>query len=746
MTINNIPFGAADSVAPLATGLVPSDHLTAGRVDDSMLTQLVNQLYAGSEGPDLAQAGVPRSDMAPPPPPALGSMNIPDIGAADRVRPVHAIVAPEPGAVQNSGVPMAPPGMPSAAAPQPPLPAAPQLSHSAPGAPSGMSTTGHKSGMEPVHFTLPAEIQLLPEPANLFTALNPPDFPRDPPIPTSIAQPYWLEGRDLAKGVERDIEIVSFAPAEIDLLPTQVFANVPDKPPEKLPEKPPAKSFFINKAIAMGGQEVTVKQAADAKAAPPKPNEGLLPGGAPEMANPGFRTHSGPPQEAPDLSAASFYWARTASSTPHADRMTPSNLVEPAKPGQAALGPADGFHVDVVRKDFPILRQKVNGKPLVWLDNAATTQKPQAVIDRIAKFYQEENSNVHRAAHEMAARATDAYEAARQKVAKFLGAQSVREIVFTRGTTESINLVAQTYGKRFIETGDEIILLEYEHHSNIVPWQMIAQENGAVIRVAPITDTGEVNLEAYERLFNKRTRMVSLGHVSNALGTVAPIRDMIATAHRYGVKVLIDGAQSVPHFPINVRDLDADFFVMSGHKLFGPTGIGVLWAREELLAVMPPWQGGGNMIKDVTFKHTVYQEGPAKFEAGTGNLAGAVGLGAAIDYLDKIGFAAAALYEEELLKYAQGQLAAIRGVRMIGTAPHKAGVLSLITNKLTPAEIGVALNAEGIAVRVGHHCAQPALAHFGLRETVRPSVAFYNTHAEIDLLVRTIDKALHAAG
>jgi cysteine desulfurase/selenocysteine lyase len=404
-----------------------------------------------------------------------------------------------------------------------------------------------------------------------------------------------------------------------------------------------------------------------------------------------------------------------------------------------------GFDVHAVRKDFPILQQRVNGKPLVWLDNAATTQKPRAVIDRISKFYAEENSNVHRGAHDLAARATDAYEAAREKVRRFLGAAAVEEIIFTRGTTESINLVAQTCGKRRLGRGDEIILIEYEHHANIVPWQLVTQETGAVIRVAPILDSGEIDLAAYARLFTHRTRMVAIGHVSNVLGTIAPVRDMIATAHRHGAVVLVDGAQSAPHFPLNVQEMDADFFVLSGHKLFGPTGVGVLYGKRHLLDEMPPWQGGGNMIQHVTFEHTTYNTVPAKFEAGTPILAGAVGLGAAIDYLDRVGFANAARYEDELLRYAQARLAAIPGVRMIGTARHKAGVLSFVTDKIEPAELGKILNLEGIAVRAGHHCAQPALAHYGLKESVRPSLAFYNTREEVDWLVDTVSRAIKSS-
>jgi cysteine desulfurase/selenocysteine lyase len=480
------------------------------------------------------------------------------------------------------------------------------------------------------------------------------------------------------------------------------------------------------------------------------PSQGLptsLPGRMESFSSPASSFVMPPPellQQQPHLESGVPYWMQGSQAVASPYWMPAGAQPDQAHSAHDQPGPAHGFDVHAVRKDFPILQQRVNGKPLVWLDNAATTQKPRMVIDRISRFYEEENSNVHRAAHEMAARATDAYEHAREKVRRFIGAAAVEEIIFTRGTTESINLVAQTYGKQHLGRGDEIILIEYEHHANIVPWQHVCQETGAVIRVAPILDNGEIDLAAYERLFSPRTRMVAIGHVSNVLGTVAPVRDMIASAHRRGAVVLVDGAQSAPHFPVNVQEMDADFFVLSGHKLYGPTGIGVLYGKKSLLDDMPPWQGGGNMIEHVTFEHTTYNSVPARFEAGTPILAGAVGLGAAIDYLDRIGFANAARYEDELLVYAQERLAAIPGLRMIGTAPHKAGVLSFVSDRITPTEFGQILNREGIAVRTGHHCAQPALAHYGLKESVRPSLAFYNTREEIDLLVDTVSRAMKA--
>ncbi|MFZ6757460.1 family 2A encapsulin nanocompartment cargo protein cysteine desulfurase [Undibacterium sp. Ji50W] len=396
------------------------------------------------------------------------------------------------------------------------------------------------------------------------------------------------------------------------------------------------------------------------------------------------------------------------------------------------------FDINAVRRDFPILAERVNGKQLVWFDNAATTQKPQSVIDRLSYFYQHENSNIHRAAHELAARATDAYEGARSKVAKFLGAASVDEIIFVRGATEAINLVANTFGKKFIGAGDEIIVSQLEHHANIVPWQQLAAEKGAVIRVIPVDDSGQVILDEYRKLLNSKTRLVAVTQVSNALGTITPVQEIIALAHSAGARVLIDGAQAVSHLRVNVQALDADFYVFSGHKVFGPTGIGVVYGKKALLDQLPPWQGGGNMIADVTFERTQYQPAPARFEAGTGNIADAVGLGAAIDYVERLGLENIALYEHALLEYATHGLKSIPGVRLIGTAHEKASVASFVLEGYQTEEVGKALNEEGIAVRSGHHCAQPILRRFGVEATVRPSFAFYNTCEEIDRLLAVV--------
>jgi cysteine desulfurase/selenocysteine lyase len=429
------------------------------------------------------------------------------------------------------------------------------------------------------------------------------------------------------------------------------------------------------------------------------------------------------PSAPSSASAPSFYFADlgTAKATPK-------------------IAPGRGiFDVATIRRDFPILSTRVSGgKPLVWLDNAATTQKPQSVIDRISYFYAHENSNIHRAAHELAARATDAYEAARKKVATFIGASTPDEIIFVRSTTEAINLVAQSWGKQNVGEGDEIVISHLEHHANIVPWQMLAAEKGAVLRVIPVDNTGQVRLDEYQKLLSHRTRIVSVTQVSNALGTVVPVKEIIDLAHRAGAKVLIDGAQSVSHMRVDVQALDADFFVFSGHKVFGPTGIGVVYGKRDILEHTPPYQGGGNMIEDVTFEKTIYHGPPARFEAGTGNIADAVGLGAAIDYVERIGIENIARAEHDLLEYGTEALCRIPGLRMIGTANNKTSVMSFVLDGFTTTEVGQALSEEGIAVRTGHHCAQPILRRFGLEFTVRPSLAFYNTYEELDLLADTV--------
>lgn len=409
------------------------------------------------------------------------------------------------------------------------------------------------------------------------------------------------------------------------------------------------------------------------------------------------------------------------------------------------LGPIQPLDAYQIRKDFPILDQQIHGRPLIWLDNGATTQKPEAVIERLNHFYRSENSNIHRGAHELAARATDAYEGARATVAKFLGASSSEEIVFVRGTTEAINLVAQAWGRRELQTGDEIVITHLEHHANIVPWQILCQQTGAVLKVAPVDDYGQVLLEAYERLFTARTKLTAFTQVSNALGTITPAQEMVQIAHRHGSRVLVDGAQGVAHEQVNMQSLDADWYVFSGHKIYGPTGIGVLYGKRELLQAMGPWQGGGNMISDVTFERTIYQEPPNRFEAGTGNIADAIGLGTALEYVSNLGLRNIAAAEQELLSYATEGLCCIPGLRLLGQPKEKAGVLSFVLEGFRSEDVGSALNQLGIAVRAGHHCAQPILRRFGVETSVRASLAIYNTKEDVDALVAGLLRLTHGS-
>jgi cysteine desulfurase/selenocysteine lyase len=394
--------------------------------------------------------------------------------------------------------------------------------------------------------------------------------------------------------------------------------------------------------------------------------------------------------------------------------------------------------VERLREDFPILSQRVRGKPLVYLDNAATSQKPRAVIDAISRFYTAENANIHRGVHYLSERATVAYDAVREQVARFLNAGSPREIVFTRGTTEAINLVAQSWARNTLRAGDEILLTTMEHHSNIVPWQLVAGQTGATVRAVPLTDAGELDLDAFDRLLNDRTRLLAVVHLSNALGTINPVREMVARARERGVVTLVDGAQSAPHLPVDVQAIGCDFYAFSGHKVFGPTGIGALYGRSALLEQMPPWQGGGDMIETVTLERTTFAAPPARFEAGTPAIAEVIGLGAALEYVGTVGRAAIAAWEEELLTYATERVGELEGVRIIGTARDKASVLSFAVEGVHPHDVGAVLDDDGIAIRAGHHCAQPVMRRFGVPATARASFAFYNTRDEVDALVRGI--------
>jgi cysteine desulfurase / selenocysteine lyase len=396
--------------------------------------------------------------------------------------------------------------------------------------------------------------------------------------------------------------------------------------------------------------------------------------------------------------------------------------------------------VEKLRQDFPLLRQEVNGRPLVYFDNAATSQKPYVVMDALRQFYEMDCANVHRGVHQLSMRASAAFEEVREKVQRFLNAREMREIVFVRGTTEGINLVAATYGRRHVKAGDEILISAMEHHSNIVPWQILCEETGAKLRVAPINDAGELIWEEFEKLLGPRTRLVSICYVSNALGTINPIKKIIQAAHGRNIPVLVDGAQAAPHLKIDVQDIDCDFLAISGHKMFAPTGIGVLYGKAALLEAMPPYQGGGDMIKSVTFEKTIYNDIPYKFEAGTPNISATIGLGAAIDYIQQIGIEKISAYEHALLVYATGAIQRVPGLRIIGTAREKAGVLSFVLEGAHPHDVGTVLDQEGIAIRTGHHCAQPVMDRFGVPATARASLAFYNTRQEVDLLVAAIAK------
>ena len=400
------------------------------------------------------------------------------------------------------------------------------------------------------------------------------------------------------------------------------------------------------------------------------------------------------------------------------------------------------FDVNSGIDDFPLLKQQVNGNRLVYLDNGATSQKPQSVIDAIVEYYATTNSNVHRGVHTMSQQATDGYEGARSKVRKFLNASKDKEIIFTRNTTEGVNLVAHSYGRKNIGPGDDIIVSNMEHHSNIVPWQMLCEENGANLKVVPIDDSGELVMDEYQKLLSPRTKLVSITHVANALGTILPAKQIVQMAHSYGAPVLLDGAQAVPHMPVDVQDLDCDFYVFSGHKLFGPTGIGILYGKENYLESMPPFLGGGDMIKSVTFEKTLYNDLPYKFEGGTPDISGAIGLGAAIDYVNSLGFDQITAHEDALLQYGTEALESIAGVHIVGTAARKAGILSFVMDMAHPHDIGTILDEQGIAIRTGHHCAQPVMQRFQIPATARASLAFYNTKEDIDALVKGIDRVI----
>ncbi|HWZ88557.1 MAG TPA: family 2A encapsulin nanocompartment cargo protein cysteine desulfurase [Polyangiaceae bacterium] len=573
---------------------------------------------------------------------------------------------------------------------------------------------------------LPKEADVRPAPtllAELFGTPTPLELMLSADSRTPSATPYFLEHAGVPQA-SAPVPALPFldAPPMPDALPTDGAPSVSSLPSPYLPTTGslPVPGSVPSGALSEGLPSASSQWAPDLTRIANDPGPAVPGLGAPalpERASPVFESPSVP--------------APVTGGTP-SDGFSPELVPE--------LGVSPGiFNAAAIRKDFPILEERVHGnKRLIWLDNAATTQKPNAVIERVSYFYEHENSNIHRAAHTLAARATDAYEGARERVRRFLNAPTVKDIVFTRGATEAINLVAQSWGRRNVKAGDEIVLTVLEHHANIVPWQQLAVEKGAKIRVAPVDSSGQIILEEYEKLFNPRTRIAAFTQVSNALGTVTPAREMVEIAHRHGARALVDGAQTVSHQSVDVQTLDCDFYCFSGHKVFGPTGIGALYGKTEVLEHMPPWQGGGNMIADVTFETTRYQAPPFRFEAGTGNIADAVGLGAAIDYVTGIGLENVAGYEHELLVYATEGLCQVPGLTVIGTAPEKAGVLSFILDGMRTEDVGAALDKEGIAVRSGHHCAQPILRRFGLEATVRASLAPYNTHEDIDALVAAV--------
>jgi cysteine desulfurase / selenocysteine lyase len=680
---------------------------------------------------------VPGTPGTAPTPPVPGSPS--DLLAGGKIPPFAVAPTLPPGnelfsfpgiSATPTSAPTAPPGGGDASSVSPSTGSGPAFPGSTPYFLQGEKGTSTAAApvLPPIPelFSFP-RVPAMPNIAGIQTTPKPPSPISSP----SAAPPSAAEGSDVTehdvKGITpqvpglaaTDAHAVSSAPTTAEKAPSAaVIASLPSTDMLAFSAVPGVQSALAKPAPSMSSSAVPTE--ASLQTAVPPQNLPAV-GRAADVAKavPASRTQNGIASTTPPSAGDEFELRPD---------LAPSELGVAKRPLDAKL----------IRRDFPILEERVHGKPLVWLDNAATTQKPNAVINRLSEYYQHENSNIHRAAHELAARSTDAYESAREKSRRFLNASSPREIVFVRGATEAINLVAQSWGRRNVRAGDEVVITWLEHHANIVPWQMLCSEKGARLRVAPVNDRGEIILEEYEKLFGPRTRIVSFSQVSNALGTVTPVREMTDIAHRYGARVLVDGAQSVSHMPVDVQALGCDFFVFSGHKVFGPTGIGVLYGRTDLLDSMPPWQGGGNMIADVTFERTTYQASPARFEAGTGNIADAVGLGAALDYVDEIGRENIAAYEHDLLNYGTAKLLTVPGLRVIGTAREKAGVISCVIEEIRSEEVGVALNQEGIAVRAGHHCAQPILRRMGVESTVRPSLAFYNTCEDIDALVAAL--------
>jgi cysteine desulfurase/selenocysteine lyase len=692
-----------------ATVLHEAEGLPLGLPDPAQLARLAGEFFTAL--PVSLQHPLSVAPAAPVP-----------VGSPVSVNPLAAAPSPTPPAVPGllAGVPDAQPGVSrfapdrnappaiSAAAPAATVPAVPGVVGTADQSP--LPAFSFLQGARPLFVEPPAEPAPLNTPSTAFQDTVPTEAGYAA-IPASLVTD--VEPSQLAEFPQPPAPTVPSALGAVDSSAFPTFS-------------------FLEEARPLFSNPPTVPGPVPAVAAPIKPAATESAPAEPQLA--GAVAHD------PSLRGPASYDFLTQSRP-----LAPIDAAPVLEPVNAPLDSATdlglssySFDVEAIRRDFPILRERVNGRPLIWFDNAATTQKPQSVIDRLSYFYEHENSNVHRAAHELAARATDAYESAREKTRRFLNAGAVREIVFVRGATEAINLVAQSWGRRNVQKDDEIVVTWLEHHANIVPWQMLCAEKGARLRVAPVDDTGQILLDEYEKLLGPKTRLVSISQVSNALGTVTPVNEMIEAAHRHGARVLIDGAQAVSHMRVDVQALNCDFYVFSGHKVFAPTGIGVVYGKSEVLDNMPPWQGGGNMIQDVTFEKTLYQPPPQRFEAGTGNIADAVGLGAAVDYLDRVGMANVSRHEHVLLAYATEGLQRIPGLHIIGTAKEKAGVLSFILDGFRTEEVGDYLNRKGIAVRGGHHCAQPILRRLGLESTVRASLALYNTCEEVDALVAAL--------
>jgi cysteine desulfurase/selenocysteine lyase len=683
------------------TDRVPEASVAGSLPDVATLTRLANEFFRGAEPGQALPGGVPAPLPVAPHSPQDFETRLPQLG----------MPLPSMPAVASAG--------------------GPPFTADVPGMSSYMPSA---AGMGPVGVPLPPQVPVLPQDPRSAPAVSPFSLPM-PEFGASF--PSFGAG---VPALPTIAPLLSEDDAKSALTTASPFYFLQNAGGMSTPVAAPAGVPSAASVPAVDLLQVDPRSAAVSPFSLPMPefDAALFPSfeaGVPKLAPlPPLRNEDDARAALTDSSSFYFLDDRTAAKSADVAEISTAH---PGAVGDLKL-PRQQFDIGSVRRDFPILNEQVNGHPLIWLDNAATTQKPQSVIDRISYFYEHENSNIHRAAHELAARATDAYEDARSKVAHFLNAGSSKEIVFVRGATEAINLVAQAWGRRHINKGDEILISWIEHHANIVPWQMLCAEKGACLRVAPVDNDGQILLDEYEKLLNPKTRLVSFTQVSNALGTVTPAHQMVQMAHRYGARVLLDGAQAVSHMPIDVQSLDCDFYVFSGHKVFAPTGIGVLYGKPDVLAETPPWQGGGNMIVDVTFEKTTYQPPPGRFEAGTGNIADAVGLGAAIDYLDHIGMPNVARYEHELLVYATQEMLRVPGLRIIGTAKEKAGVLSFVLDGFRTEEVGAALNREGIAVRSGHHCAQPTLRRFGVETTVRPSLALYNSFEDIDAMIAAL--------